>query len=193
MTLLEIVEAAAAWPSGARLQEAAENGVAAWEVVTPYDVVGFPWMAVVLAAWILTSLWLSRARQNAIALCPTWEHKRSAVWAWLGWWVPVVSLWFPFQVVSDVRGAGAGPDARPGARSGTVLGWWWALWLVYMASSRIAPRIAAGTDPDPDLVALLGPVETFNAVVAVAAVALWLRLVKEIDRDQRLLASGRAR
>jgi hypothetical protein len=46
------------------------------------------------------SLWLSRARENATLIAPD-RVRRSAIWAWLGWWVPVVGLWFPKQIVDD--------------------------------------------------------------------------------------------
>jgi hypothetical protein len=47
--------------------------------------------------------------------------------AFLGWIVPVVSLWFPFQITGDIRRAGL-PDRR--RRKTTRLpALWWTCWL----------------------------------------------------------------
>ena len=53
------------------------------------------------------------------------QIRLSAVWAWLGWWVPVVSLWFPKLIVDDSwritsSVAAAGPRRR--YRDTTL--WW---------------------------------------------------------------------
>ena len=42
------------------------------------------------------------------------EHARRSGWAWGGWVTPVVALWFPFQVVRDVRQA-VSPHSTVGA------------------------------------------------------------------------------
>src|SRR5699024_3862858 len=59
------------------------------------------------------------------------HQRRAAHWAVLGWIVPVVNLWFPFQVVADAaRGVGARrPNPRP----------WWIAWLVLSTITALDP------------------------------------------------------
>jgi hypothetical protein len=38
---------------------------------------------------------------------------------------PVVSLWFPFQIVRDVQAA-----TNPHGRRTALIGWWWAAFLL---------------------------------------------------------------
>jgi hypothetical protein len=83
--------------------------------------------AVFLAAGIVFIVWLFRARANAEALM-SFRHRLSRPWLVLGWIVPVVSFWFPYQLVSDVWRTS--DPRRTGRASGLVLGWW-LLFLLY--------------------------------------------------------------
>ena len=187
VTLLELVEAVLAWISGQRFQDAANEGVPPSETLTAYDVMALPVLAMLIVAGILTALWLTQARKNAAALNPYARHARSPIWAWLGWVVPIVSLWFPYQFVRDVRLATI--DERH--RGSNVVGWWWAMWLVYLITSQIGAQIVTATDPNADLTAALGPVETVNALAAVVALALYLQVIRQITEDQETAAQGR--
>ena len=51
---------------------------------------------------------------------------------WLGWWVPIVNVWFPFQVLRDVRD-GSIAD-QPAARPRRL---WWAAFLVVVALDQV--------------------------------------------------------
>src|SRR4051812_9233206 len=59
-----------------------------------------------VCVWAVASVWLTRARQNAMLL--TWyQPRRSEAWIWLAWIIPVVNFWFPKQIVDDVIAATA--------------------------------------------------------------------------------------
>lgn len=119
------------------------------------------------AAWVATAVWLTAARRNAEAIT-TLRHQRSAVWAWLGWVVPVVSLWFPYQVVRDIhRGSSAG------LQSPRHLGAWWGLWLATLFTSNVSVRLAQ----DSGTIGLLGPSRAIGAVLTIGALLLWVQIV----------------
>ncbi len=186
VTVVDVVEAFVAWPAEEQIEAAAAGGTAPWDVLTPLDVVAVPGFLAVLAAWIVTAIWLTKARENAEALHPTAPHARSKVWAWLGWFMPVVSLWFPRQFVRDVRAATVSEERK----YATVVGWWWATWLVYILSSQVAASITTSMRPHATGGGL-GAWETISAVSAVAAFVLWARIVLEVGKDQRAVALGR--
>jgi Domain of unknown function (DUF4328) len=84
-----------------------------------------------IAAGVTYLVWLYRARDNAERMSPL-PHRRSRAWLILGWLVPIVSFWFPYQIVADIRAASLrddrpDPDAAP---STNLLNWWWALFLL---------------------------------------------------------------
>lgn len=183
-TLVELVEATAAWFAGETYAQAARDGVPAEEVITAYDVVGILWGLIALAGYVVGCLLLSRLRENAEALSAT-PHTRSAGWVWGGWLVPFVSLWFPYQVVRDIRRATA-----PHALS-TLVGWWWAAYLVSsvttMAGTGLVPT--SGTPSESD-VAALGPVETIDALLVVVSFVLWCLVVLKTVAEQERAATA---
>jgi O-antigen/teichoic acid export membrane protein len=127
-----------------------------------------------VAGWVTASLWLHRARKNAEALNPAFEHKRSAGWAWGGWVCPIVSFWFPFQVVRDVH-----RSVSPTSTT-SVIGWWWALFVTYLVVDRFTGRI----DVDARHAEGLQSAWVFLTVVMVAALVLWGLVLRTVTREQ---------
>jgi hypothetical protein len=70
---------------------------------------------------VLSLMWLHQVVSNLNALGI--KHRFSPGWS-VGWWfVPIASLWQPYQVVRDAwRAIRQGPVSAP-------FGWWWAAWL----------------------------------------------------------------
>ena len=128
-----------------------------------------------LAGWVTGSMWLYRARKNAEVLEPRRHHARRAGWAWGGWICPIVSFWFPFQVVRDVHRATS--PLRPSA----TVGWWWALFLLMLVGRRISDVESDATTADAS--GAQG-VAIFFAVVMVVALGLWGLLLHRITKDQ---------
>lgn len=161
--------------------EAAELGLRPYEsAFTAYDMVGLLISPIALATYIVSCLWLYRSRVSAAGATPSLVHERSKIWAWLGWWVPVVSLWFPYQVVRDVRRA-----TSPRAVNG--IGWWWAAWLVAYFVGQTADRTlsrtsAALTETASNVVV---PLETVSSIGMVVALVLWIRIIREVTGWQR--------
>lgn len=107
-----------------------------------------------------------------MVLSPAVRQVPGPVWVWLGWAVPVVSLWFPFQVVRDVRAAAVG------GRTPSRLGWWWACSLVGLWASNQAAFSSLGlASRDPETVPVF---EGLATVAVVAGAVLWIGLVREI-------------
>jgi hypothetical protein len=118
-----------------------------------------------------------REAQNPIA-----RHVRERGWVWGSWVCPVVSLWFPFQIVRDVQAA-----TNPHGRWTALIGWWWAAFLVLnLMWSAYSLRGGDGYD--------LAEVKAFNAIAGIgeviglllslAAGTLWAAIVLRIGRNQ---------
>ncbi|MEL7976161.1 DUF4328 domain-containing protein [Isoptericola sp. F-RaC21] len=174
---LQVLLLATAFPAVAPYEAALAAGRPLSSVWTAYDAIGGFVMPVQVAAFVVACLWLQQCRRVAVGLAPAARQVRGPVWVWLGWVVPVVSLWFPYQVLRDVRAAAVG-GATP-AR----LGWWWACWLIGLWSSNQAAFSAVGFGSrDP------ATIPVFEGVAAVALVAggvIWVGLVREITQALR--------
>ena len=138
--------------------------------------------AVVLSG-ILAMVWTWRVRVNADVLAP-YHHARARGWAWAGWITPIVSLWFPRQVLRDVDRADK--TALGSTRSGTEpapVGYWWGFylgyWLIWQAASNVP---AYGYE-----YALVWLLSTAAGLVALV---LFRRVVHTIKQDQEIIGSS---
>ncbi|MFE3316655.1 PQQ-binding-like beta-propeller repeat protein [Nocardia sp. NPDC059195] len=110
-----------------------------------------------LGAGVTVITWLWRARRNAEALCAA-RHRRSMGWVIGGWFCPVVNVWFPHTIMSDVWRASdprTPPDAldlRGRRAGGWVTAWWlflllgWVLGFVALVLSLPAVRTERAGD-----------------------------------------------
>jgi heme/copper-type cytochrome/quinol oxidase subunit 2 len=175
VTVFGLVSAALAWPAQARYLEAAERGQSYWETWTAFDLASIAQLPLTIAVYVVTCLWLYRARTNAAVLQPYLHHARSPGWAWGGWVCPVVNFWFPYQVVRDVARDPQAPRPVPG------IGAWWTSWLLSTVVSGVGAQFA-GTDTSP--VPVFGALMSAGAVLQAVALVLWLRIVREITQQQ---------
>ncbi|MFS3130671.1 DUF4328 domain-containing protein [Nocardioides sp. Bht2] len=171
-----------AFPALTSYQDAAARGDDAADVLTAYEVVPLVGVIAQLIALILTCLWLYECRRRVDLLAPWVPQRRSTAWVWLAWLVPVVNLWFPYQVIRDVR-RGSYPHQRIG--SGLV-GWWLAAWLGYQVVDRFT-AITLPMDGAIDIAtieATLIPTQAIATAVCLSALVLWWKVISDIMDGQ---------
>lgn len=177
-TALQVLSLATSF--GAADQLAAADAAGTPAPFAAYDGVTFLMFPVQIAAYVVSCLWLQSSRTLTEVVAPMVPQTRGRVWVWLGWVVPVVSLWFPYQVVRDVAGA-------TGARLRVTLGWWWACWLAALSFTNQASFAAAGLGSrDPSMIPAF---EALAASALVAAFVLWVRIVRAVMVWQRAYAA----
>ena len=189
VTLLQVGAGLTAPAAADAFARAAEQGRPAADVLTVYDAFTILLFPALLAAYIVTCVWLMRSRSLLEERGSSYHHSRSKVWVWLGWWVPIVSLWFPYQVVRDVRRA-----SRPGNPAGPgLLAGWWTCWLGFQIGSQITAGMTGATDAsDPSTFGALPWFETVNTVLIVVALACWLAIIRQVTRGQEAIGADAA-
>ena len=75
---------------------------------------------------ILFVVWFYRARINAER--HRYRQRRARGWAFWGWIVPIVNLWFPFQIMGDIWRAGLPAGQR--RETAWLPALWWTCWLL---------------------------------------------------------------
>lgn len=175
IVVVEVVLTALSLPSYNQINDAVSEGLDGTDVFTRYDGVVMLELPLEVAAYIVTCVWLWRVRANAEALNAASPHVRSRGWVWGGWICPVVSWWFPYQVVRDV--------ARATARGDRRIGSWWGWFVAWTLLGNLIVRFAA----DGSFPVLQG----VTTLVAIIAGARWVRIVRGIERDQQAHAAGR--
>jgi hypothetical protein len=138
---------------------------------------------VLIGVWVVTSLWLSRAMDNALILRPDGQ-RRTRGWAWFGWILPIVYLWFPKQILDDSAAATApaAGDTRPFRTN-----LYWSLWVTALVIGAIGSGASfAAADGSVQQVILL-----LESAVLTAALGPWILLVRRLSAIQdRLAAEG---
>jgi len=180
-TVFQVVSASVAGRAVRHL-DAADRGDLDWSVAV-YALGAVLAGLALVAGWITASLWLFRARKNAELLVPRALFVRSAGWAWGGWVCPIVSLWFPFQVVRDTHRA-----VTPSFRA-TLIGWWWAMFLIMTVGGRVSSRL--GRDATPADASAIQTTQLFFALVSVVALVLWGLVLRQVTREQHDRLYGR--
>lgn len=103
-------------PLGVDLAEA--DLVDSWNLATSISQFG-----ITLLCGVTFIAWLYQAHNGWLPHPESRRHR--SVWAITGWFVPILSAFRPFQMMTDVRRGIEGGAARAGA----LQGWWWAVFL----------------------------------------------------------------
>lgn len=180
-TVVQVIQTALAPQAAEAYAVAAELGLKPYEsAFTAYELVGMFVTPTILATYVVSCLWLYKSRASAAGATPKLVHERSKIWVWLGWCIPLVNLWFPYQVVRDVRRATS-------LRVVTGIGWWWAAWLVAYFVGEAADNLSSRTSTSLTEAAsnLVVPLEVVSSIWMVVALVLWIRIVRDITSWQR--------
>jgi hypothetical protein len=105
-------------------------------------IVGLIQLASLIAGAIVFIRWLSAAYRNVDVVAPG-ARRFGHGWAIGGWFVPILNLWRPKQVVNDVWRAGETRDAAH-TEPGIVVGLWWAAFIISNFLSDAGTRIFSG-------------------------------------------------
>ncbi|MEU8971171.1 DUF4328 domain-containing protein [Streptomyces monashensis] len=133
--------------------------------------VSWPSFLVWIAAGVAFVVWLWRARINAELMSGAAAFRRSRSWAVGAWIAPVVNLWIPYQVVSDVWRASAPRRSVPV----TLIKAWWALFIVANAVVRpIQWRMSSKFDSEQDVLSNADVSTLLTALYVVAGLLLVL-------------------
>ncbi|MER5949898.1 DUF4328 domain-containing protein [Streptomyces sp. NPDC001904] len=111
--------------------------------------------------------WFLRVRDNAHVFVPSGQSKARA-WAIFGFFVPVVSLWFPRRIALDTWHASTGAPEVGRERSWRV-DLWWFLWLGDLLVGRIASSRYDSAETLDEITSATGLVMFADALDIVAA------------------------
>jgi hypothetical protein len=110
--------------------------------------IGLLQLALIVAAAVVFIRWMHGAYQNVSVVAPA-ERRYSPGWAIGSWFVPIMNLFRPKQMINDIWRAG-GRDAKD-AQPGLLLLAWWVLWLVSSFVVNIAGRSYVDADTAEEL------------------------------------------
>ncbi|MBM9509349.1 DUF4328 domain-containing protein [Actinacidiphila acididurans] len=153
--------------------------LASWSTGTADNALFFLTAAVFIA-------WLYRAHRAAQSIAPG-RLTNSPGWTIASWFVPLGSLWMPYQSVRDIwQASGPTDDKRPRL----VLAWW-LLFTVARWSGLLTGGLATALRTDPGaevgLYVFFGVRSVMEATAAVLAVVMVRRLMKRQGQAEQVL------
>jgi hypothetical protein len=174
IALLRLVDAAAALKSAQRISDGDLDASSVGGLRTTLTVLGLLLGAATLVTFFF---WLRRVVRNATRIGLVRQRYDNA-WAVGGWFVPVLNLWRPKQVMNDAW-AGSGGGSR------SLVDWWWAAFLIgeYVVMS-VSDRLLQQADPGSDLRAAYR-FAAFSGLFAAVAAGLGCYLVHRLTDMQR--------
>ncbi|MYT73528.1 MULTISPECIES: DUF4328 domain-containing protein [unclassified Streptomyces] len=111
--------------------------------------------------------WFLRVRDNAHVFVPSGQSKARA-WAIFGFFVPVVSLWFPRRIALDTWHASSA-ELELGRGRAWMVDLWWFLWLGDLLIGRIAGNLYDSAETLDEITSATGLVIFADALDIVAA------------------------
>ena len=156
-----------------------------------------------IAAAIAFLRWIRRASEN-LAPLGVGGQRFSPGWAVGAWFVPIVWLFRPYQVMAEIwRGSRPeidpeNPDAWTDFPASRLLGFWWAGWLLSSWIGTLVIRSLWSGDSSVDDLIMAGQANIAADLISLAALALVIILLRRITANQekkhalrqRLIAEG---
>ncbi|MDG9929665.1 MULTISPECIES: DUF4328 domain-containing protein [unclassified Pseudomonas] len=154
------------------------------------QVIAILYMIVFVISGVLILKWIHRANYNARQLGAS-AMKFTPGWS-VGWFfVPIFSLWKPYQAMAEIWRASDSPDDPSQAGQNSILAWWWGAWLANGFISQAAMRLTLAAEEIPALKNANLVYQASDVAYLVLAVVT-LMLVNSIDQAQTEQALTRA-
>ena len=152
------------------------SGTPADQIVTTYDAMAVLIPITMITSWIITSLWLKRLHIAATEVNET-SIRLKRPWVFWSWIVPVVSLWFPKNLIEDLLKANGTDEAKSLVGKDTLT--WWLTWVGFALVNNVG--IVSAFDAPEGYVPIRPELELAGACLLTGAYMVWIRIVKTFD------------
>jgi hypothetical protein len=132
-------------------------------------------------------MWFRRAYYNLHSL-PWHNARHSEGWAAGSWFIPILSLFWPYQIMEDIwRGTQNAIKERFGEpQSAAIVGWWWTLFLINNFFGYIT-AFATGGAADVDELLTAMKIEFIGEIISIAAIIIAIRVIQRTSNFEKEL------
>ncbi|KAF0802750.1 hypothetical protein A6D6_03925 [Alcanivorax xiamenensis] len=146
-------------------------------------VVGLVQTLVLLTAMILVARWIYRANQNCRRLGAA-DMRFTPGWA-VGWYfIPVLSMWKPYQAMKEIWRASAAPADWHRQSTPMLMPVWWGMWLLSLALGSGIMQLARHANSMEDYL-LLSQVTLVADFLEIPLAFALMVLIRRIHAMQR--------
>jgi hypothetical protein len=143
--------------------------------------------AIIILSIIFFIMWFRRAYYNLRTL--PWHNARyTDGWAAGAWFVPIINLWYPYQIMIDIwRGTQNALKERLGEpQASTIVGWWWALHLISSFYDNISTRFGWNAEGIDELITST-QLDFVGEIIAIPAIIITIVLIKRTSNFEKEL------
>ena len=169
------IVALASIPSAQSYRDQLAAGTAANQITTAYDAMTVIIPITMIGSWIITSRWLKQLHVKATEVNPT-AIRLKLPWVFWSWIVPVVSLWFPKNLIEDLLKSEGSDEAKSLIGKDTLT--WWLTWVGFALVNNIG--IVSAFDAPDGYVPIRPELELAGACLLTGAYLVWIRIVKAL-------------
>ena len=144
-------------------------------------------LLLIILSIVFFIMWFRRAYYNLHQL--PWNNARyTEGWAAGSWFVPIINLWWPYQIMMDIwKGTQYALKERLGdPRPAAIVGWWWALHLITSFYNNIAARFGWNSDEIDDLIAST-KMDIIGEVISIPAILITIVIIQRTNTFEREL------
>lgn len=169
------IVALASIPSAQSYRDQLAAGTEANQINTAYDAMTVIIPITMIGSWFITSRWLKQLHVKATEENPT-AIRLKLPWVFWSWIVPVVSLWFPKNLIEDLLKADGSDEAKSLIGKDTLT--WWLTWVGFALVNNIG--IVSAFDAPDSYVPIRPELEIAGACLLTGAYLIWIRIVKAL-------------
>jgi hypothetical protein len=142
-------------------------------------------LVVLLITGIFWLVWQHRSQANLHAMRLR-ELEYTPGWS-VGWWlIPFANLAKPFQTVRELWKASSGNESWWQTKTWSLIGWWWALWIVRLVLERVATAVFNGAATLDRLISSSRLFLAYEVVVIISAFLAIAIVRAVIERQEGL-------
>lgn len=126
-------------------------------------------------------MWFRRAYHNPYKIGISYLSY-SEGWAAGAWFVPFMNLVRPYTIMKEIWTNTQDFVRKEGEeiKSSSILGWWWALYLIGNFAAQIGFRIELASDGDPDMIQLATLVGVLADLLDIIDILIIIKIIKTI-------------
>ena len=146
------------------------------------QMVALVYVAVFIVSGFLILRWIHRANYNARQLGAK-DMEFTPGWSIGYYFIPILTLWKPFQAMKEIWRASHNPDSWPTEKASSILGLWWFLWIVTNMLGQAVLRMSAGAEELQEFMRINILTQVSDAL-AIPLALVTLSIVNSIFRAQ---------
>lgn len=201
LAIISVIAVVSGYAQAELLNRAIGGGIVTTDEAITNDnrqaLIGFAQFALFIACGIVFLIWIHRAHRNLPSLGAT-DLRFTPGWA-VGWFfVPIMSLFRPYQVASEIWKASdpevniADGTAWKSVATSPIVGWWWTFFLISNFLGQIVLRMSLSGEELTDLLSSTYAYMVSDAidVVGIMITILMVRRLSQFQETKNKLVSS---